>query len=215
VKPVIAAVLGRRDQLLFTPETAQQLREQSEAGLADVVEQAARDGARPPDRPHQLYLLLALADERTITLEQPIVHVSFGPGSGFVRGQRYTSLAALKQRPRTTAELLATSARTDRPTTTGRDGFAPNACPRQPSAVPPYLTPLCFTRANTTTRAGLCVRRAASREDCESDTTPASRFGGRATRVVRQTNGRGNWAVACQLGSGTSRARRRAGGQSR
>jgi hypothetical protein len=60
VKPVIAAVLGRRDQLLFTPETAQQLREQSEAGLADVVEQAARDGARPPDRPHQLYLLLAL-----------------------------------------------------------------------------------------------------------------------------------------------------------
>ncbi|HEY8778053.1 MAG TPA: hypothetical protein VIM33_16445 [Gaiellaceae bacterium] len=31
---------------------------------------------------------------------------SAGPGSGFVRGQRYTSLAALKQQPRTTAELL-------------------------------------------------------------------------------------------------------------
>jgi hypothetical protein len=29
VKPEIAAVLGRRDQLLFTPEMAQQLREQS------------------------------------------------------------------------------------------------------------------------------------------------------------------------------------------
>ena len=29
-----------------------------------------------------------------------------GPGSGFVRGQRYTSFAALKQQPRTTAELL-------------------------------------------------------------------------------------------------------------
>jgi hypothetical protein len=38
----------------------------------------------------------------------------------------------------------ATSARTDRPTTTGRDGFAPNACRRQPPAVPPYLTPFLF-----------------------------------------------------------------------
>jgi hypothetical protein len=45
---------------------AQQLHEQSEAGLADVVEETAR----------------------------------------FVRGQRYTSLAALKRQPRTTAELL-------------------------------------------------------------------------------------------------------------
>jgi len=95
-----------RDQLLFTPETAQQLREQGEAGLADVVEQAVRDGARPPGRPQQVYLLSAPDDERTITLEQPIVHASSGPGSGFVRGQRYTSLAALKQRPQTTAELL-------------------------------------------------------------------------------------------------------------
>jgi hypothetical protein len=40
---------------------------------------------------------------------------------------------------------------------------ASNACARQPSAVPPYLTPTSFTRANTTTRAGLCVGRAASR----------------------------------------------------
>ena len=65
-----------------------------------------RDGACPLDRPHQFHLLSAPGDERTITLEQPIVHASSGPGSGFVRGQRYTSLAALKQRPRTTAELL-------------------------------------------------------------------------------------------------------------
>ena len=50
VKPEIAAVLGRRAQLLFTPETAQQLREQGEAGLADVVEQAVHDGARPVGR---------------------------------------------------------------------------------------------------------------------------------------------------------------------
>jgi hypothetical protein len=48
VKPEIAAVLGRRDQLLFTPETAQQLRDQGEAGLAAVVEQAVRDGAPRP-----------------------------------------------------------------------------------------------------------------------------------------------------------------------
>jgi hypothetical protein len=106
VKPEIAAVLGRRDQLLFTPETARQLRAQSEAGLADVVEQVARDGARPPEQPQQLYLLSAPGDERTITLAHPILHTSSGPGSGFVRGQRYSSLAALKRQPHTTAELL-------------------------------------------------------------------------------------------------------------
>jgi len=106
VKPEIAAVLGRRDQLLLTPETAQQLREQNEAGLAAVVAQLPRDRARPPERAHQLYLLSPPGDERTITLEQPIAHASSGPGSGFVRGHRYTSLAALKHQPRTTAELL-------------------------------------------------------------------------------------------------------------
>ena len=106
VKPEIAAVLGRRDQLLFTPETARQLREQNEAGLADVVAHVARDGARPPQQPQQLHLLSAPGNERTITLAQPIVHAPAGPGSGFVRGQRYTSLAALKQQPQTTTELL-------------------------------------------------------------------------------------------------------------
>jgi hypothetical protein len=106
VKPEIAAVLARRDQLLFTPETARQLREQNEAGLADVVAQVARDGARPPQQPQQLYLLSAPGNERTITLAQPIVHAPAGPGSGFVRAQRYTSLAALKHQPQTTAELL-------------------------------------------------------------------------------------------------------------
>jgi hypothetical protein len=106
VKPEIAAVFGRRDQLLFTPETARQLREQNEAGLADVVAHVARDGARPPQQPQKLYLLSAPGNERTITLAQPIVHAPAGPGTGFVRGQRYTSLAALKQQPQTTAELL-------------------------------------------------------------------------------------------------------------
>jgi hypothetical protein len=106
VKPEIAAVLARRDQLLFTPETARQLREQNEAGLADVVAHVARDGARPPQQPQQLYLLSTPGDERTITLAQPILHAPAGPGSGFVRAQRYTSLAALKQQPQTTAELL-------------------------------------------------------------------------------------------------------------
>jgi hypothetical protein len=106
VKPEIAAVLARRDQLLFTAETARQLRAQGEAGLADVVERVARDGARPPERRQQLYLLSAPGHERTITLAQPIRHSSSGPGSGFVRGQRYTSLAALKRHPHTTAELL-------------------------------------------------------------------------------------------------------------
>ncbi len=106
VKPEIAAVLARRDQLLLTPETAQQLRQQHEAELADVVAQIARDGARPPEQAHQLYLLSPPGDQRTITLEQPIAHASSGPGSGFVRAHRYTSLAALKHQPRTTTELL-------------------------------------------------------------------------------------------------------------
>src|SRR6266545_7930203 len=40
----------------------------------------------------------------------------------------------------------------------------------KPSAVPPYLTLFRFTRANTTTRAGPCVRRAASRARTASQT---------------------------------------------
>ena len=106
VKPEIAAVLARRDQLLLTPETAQQLRQQHEAELADVVAQIARDGARPPEQAHQLYLLSPPGDQRTITLEHPITHPPSGPGGGFVRAHRYTSLAALKHQPRTTTQLL-------------------------------------------------------------------------------------------------------------
>jgi hypothetical protein len=45
-------------------------------------------------------------DQRTITLEQPITHPPSGPGSGFVRAHRYTTLVALKHQPRTTTELL-------------------------------------------------------------------------------------------------------------
>src|SRR5207247_11408474 len=48
-----------------------------------------------------------------------------------------------------------------RPTTPGRDGFAPNPRPRQPYAVPP--APPSFTRANTRTQAGLYLRRTTSR----------------------------------------------------
>jgi hypothetical protein len=106
VKPEIAAVLARRDQLLLTPETTRQLRQQNEAGLADVVAHIARDGARPPEQAHQLYLLSPPGDQRTITLEQAITHPPSGPGSGFVRAHRYTTLAALKHQPRTTTELL-------------------------------------------------------------------------------------------------------------
>ena len=74
-----------------------------------------------------------------------------------------------------------------------------NGCPATPALdnrrpFHPYLTPICFTRANTTTRGGLRVRRAASREDCESDTTPASPFGGSATRTAGfLSNGSTRW----------------------
>jgi hypothetical protein len=43
-------------------------------------------------------------------------------------------------------------------------------CRRQPPAVPPYSTPLRFTRANTTTPAGLCIRRDTSRAKTASQT---------------------------------------------
>ena len=106
VKPEIAAVLARRDQLLLTPATAKQLRQQNDARLADVVAHIARDGARPPEQAHQLYLLSPPGDQRTITLEHPITHPPSGPGSGFVRAHRYTTLTALKHQPHTTTELL-------------------------------------------------------------------------------------------------------------
>jgi len=79
VKPKIAAVLARRDQLLLTPETAKQLRQQNDARLADAVAQIARDGARPAEQAHQLYLLSPPGNQRTITLEQPITPPLFRP----------------------------------------------------------------------------------------------------------------------------------------
>jgi hypothetical protein len=65
------------------------------------------------------------------------------------------------------------------------DGTASRPTPAvdKPSAVQPYLT-FCFTRASTTTRSR-AVRQTSRkpREDCESDTTPASPFGGKATAI--------------------------------
>jgi hypothetical protein len=62
------------------------------------------------------------------------------------------------------AELLRSSARPDRPTTTGRDGF-------KPSAVPPYLTFLCLTRANTNSSRAVRQTSRKPREDAARATT--------------------------------------------
>jgi hypothetical protein len=43
---------------------------------------------------------------KTIKLSQPIRHLVRGRGQAFVRKQRYTTVAALKRAPATTADLL-------------------------------------------------------------------------------------------------------------
>jgi hypothetical protein len=51
-------------------------------------------------------LLTPPGHSETLTLPQPIKHLERGRGQAFVRKQRYTTLAALKREPKTTAELL-------------------------------------------------------------------------------------------------------------
>jgi hypothetical protein len=79
-----------------------------EAELADVIARVLTSPNRGGHEPgaHKVLLLTPPDHPDTFTLPQPVKHLVRGRGQAFVRKQRYTTLAALKREPKTTAELL-------------------------------------------------------------------------------------------------------------
>jgi hypothetical protein len=79
-----------------------------DAELASIIERVLASPSRGGHRagPHKVILLTPPDHSETLTLPQPIRHLERGRGQAFVRKQRYTTLAALKREPKTTAELL-------------------------------------------------------------------------------------------------------------
>lgn len=96
------------DSVFLTAEEAGRLRAAGDDELADVVEAFATASDRRGHRggPHKVMLLTPPDHPATIKLPQPIKHLVRGRGQAFVRKQRYTTPAALKRGPATTAELL-------------------------------------------------------------------------------------------------------------
>lgn len=79
-----------------------------DAELADIIERVLASPSRGGHRSgsHKVLLLTPPGHADTLTLLQPIKHLQRGRGQAFVRKQRYTTPAALKREPKTTADLL-------------------------------------------------------------------------------------------------------------
>jgi hypothetical protein len=79
-----------------------------DAELASIIERVLAAPSRGGHRvgSHKVLLLTPPGHPDTLTLLQPIKHLERGRGQAFVRKQRYTTLAALRRQPKTTAELL-------------------------------------------------------------------------------------------------------------
>lgn len=76
--------------------------------IGEIIEEILGPGAGGGHRgnAHKVMLLSAPDDPRTLTLPAPIKHLERGRGQAFVRRQRYTSEAALRRHPNTTADLI-------------------------------------------------------------------------------------------------------------
>jgi hypothetical protein len=108
IYPRIPKIRRVVDRVHLTVEDVSRLRAAGDDELADVVEAFATAPDRRGHRggPHKVMLLTPPEDLETIKLPQPIMHLIRGRGQAFVRRQRYTTVAALKREPATTAELL-------------------------------------------------------------------------------------------------------------
>jgi hypothetical protein len=112
IQPEIALILDRRDQVVFSADTVRRLR--ATAGPFDVELAAAIESllhSTPPRKegfPYQVFLLSPPDGQDTIRLDRPVENTAKdhnGRYTAWTRGQRYTLSSALRQNPRTTAEL--------------------------------------------------------------------------------------------------------------
>jgi len=110
VMPEIPLILHVRDHVPFTSGHVAELRERGEdydEQVAALIEQMLADRSRSDGFVGKVFLLSTDDDdERTMFLQQPIQHTTTGAGTGFVRKHRYVSEGALRNQPKTTAELL-------------------------------------------------------------------------------------------------------------
>jgi hypothetical protein len=108
ISPHFPEIRQKFESVEFTTEESGRRRGQGDIELADIIDRVLAAPNRGGHRPgsHKVMLLTPPGDSRTITLPKPIKHLPRGRGQAFVRRQRYTSEAALRRGPATTADLL-------------------------------------------------------------------------------------------------------------
>jgi hypothetical protein len=132
IEPLVPAILARRDGVAFAMDNAASLRatgDAIDARIADVIERSLREGSRSDGAVHQVFVLSASSDSRTLALAAPIVHEGT---SAWTMGQRYASSDSLIG-ARTTADLVDGSPRERTVTPPGNE--APRSSPIEMSSV--------------------------------------------------------------------------------
>jgi len=106
IQPEIAAIRHRRKSVMFSRDEAARLRasgDPTDAAIADLIESRLA-GGRSAGQEHQVFLLSSKDDAETMKLPGEVQHSDRG---AWTQAQRYTTSAALKRNPGTTAELAA------------------------------------------------------------------------------------------------------------
>jgi hypothetical protein len=105
IMPLVPRITDWRDHVPFTRANADRLLEAEDERdriLGAIVWNSILEGSRYDGDLHEVLMLTPPNDDRTVRLERAIRHEGAGP---WTRGQRYTSIEALQQSPRTTTEL--------------------------------------------------------------------------------------------------------------
>ena len=111
IKPEIAKILHKRDQVEFSREHAESLSQSTneidrEIGLQ--IERSLNEEIRGEDLPRQVFVLSSASSPETIKLGHAIANDTVDKGGqmcAWTFGQRYTRLSSLKKEPATTSQL--------------------------------------------------------------------------------------------------------------
>ena len=115
IKPHIARILDRRDQVECSVQTVQALLtsgKPDDRRLGQWLEGILQNQTRPEGAIQQIFLLSSKDDDETVKLAGPIQNTARdhnGRPCAWTQAQRYTRLAVLKRAPKTTGELDAGS----------------------------------------------------------------------------------------------------------
>lgn len=104
IKGEIPAVIHRRDNVIWSAEEADRLRNSSDRFDRKIAEVINKSSSGWPDGRYQVFLLSSPGDARHRQLSTALTHGGAGRGSAFVQRQRYTSLHALETAA-TTADI--------------------------------------------------------------------------------------------------------------